>query len=304
MPQSRTSRTKTRAAALSVASNTTLVVAKTAVALATGSISILSEALHSANDLLAAIMAFFAVRASSQPPDEAHRYGHGKFESLSGTFEGLLVVGVAVMIAWKAIPALMHEHHFKANVLGMGVMTLSAVLNLIVSRYLFHVARRTHSLALEADALHLSTDVYTSAAVVGGLVIVRFTAHIDPRFNIVDPLLALAVAALIAWQAAHLIRRGLSDLVDSALPRDERGRIEQVLREHQALGLSFHELRSRRSGPARDVDLHLELPSAMTVEQAHEVCDHLEQEIRSILPGSQVLIHVEPASSGNGSKRK
>ncbi len=292
MPLSRRDKHKARAAAISVASNTTLVVAKSAVALATGSISILSEALHSTNDLLAAIMAFFAVRASGQPPDERHRYGHGKFESLSGTVEGLLVVAVAVMIAWKAIPALAHGHHFRANVLGMSVMLASAALNLVVSRYLYRVARRTHSLALEADALHLSTDVYTSLGVVAGLVLVRFTQQ-----YLIDPLLALAVAGLIAWQALHLIRRGVSDLVDGALPREERHRVERILREHQTMGFTFHELRSRRSGSSRDVDLHLELPPNMTVEQAHQVCDHLEQEIAGILPGSRVLIHVEPAGN-------
>jgi cation diffusion facilitator family transporter len=293
MPQSPASRAKVRAAVISIASNTTLVGAKAIVALLTGSISILSEALHSGNDLVAALMAFFAVRAATQPPDEIHRFGHGKFESLSGTIEGLLVVAVSVMIVWKAGPALVDGHRFQVNALGMGVMGGSAVVNLAVSRYLYRVARRTHSLALEADALHLSTDVYTSAAVVAGLAAVRVT-----HLYLIDPLLALGVAVLIAYQAAHLIRRGLSDLVDASLPRDERARIEKVLRDHQAMGFTFHELRSRRSGASRDVDLHLELPPSMTIEAAHDVCDHLEEEIGDILPGSRVLIHVEPASAG------
>jgi len=283
-------RAKARAAAFSVGSNTTLVAAKGIVGLATGSISILSEALHSAMDLLAAVMAYVAVRTSGRPPDEQHRYGHGKFESLSGTVEGLLVIGAAVLIAWKAVPALLHGHELEATPLAMGAMGGSALVNIVVSRHLYSVARRTHSLALEADALHLSTDVYSCLVVLAGLVVVRVTG-----LTLLDPLMALGVAGLIAWEAGRLIRRGLTDLVDASLPREERMRIIGILNEHRSLGLGFHELRCRPAGPYRHVDLHLELPRTMTVERAHELCDHLEQEIAEAMPGSRVLIHVEPS---------
>jgi cation diffusion facilitator family transporter len=289
---------KTGAARASVASNAALTALKLGAWLVTSSVSVLSEALHSGLDLVAAVMALLAVRRSRTPADAAHPFGHGKFESLSGLAEGALILVAVALIAWNAVERLIYHHTALLHPqIGAAVMAVSALVNVFISRLLFRVAKATDSVALEADAWHLRTDVWTSAGVLGGLgaiAIVRRTgfSHAD----IIDPLVALGVAAVIAKAAWGIVCQSWDHLVDRSLPQEEIAAIESLLREHYPQFASYHQLRTRKAGPQRYIDLHLVVPGEESVSEAHALCDHLEQELRSLLPRLEVLIHVEPAS--------
>ena len=279
-------KSKRRAAALSVASNTTLVLSKLVVGLWTGSVAVISEAIHSAMDLLAAVIALVAVSLSDRPPDADHSHGHGKIESLSGAAEALLIFGAVVFIGYEAIEKLLHGGEVKQIYLGAAVMGLSVVINIVVSWHLQRVGKRTDSEALLADAAHLRTDVYTSLGVVVGLALVHFTG-----IGWLDPAAALLVALLIVHEAWVITRRSVGVLLDVSLPEQDLRVVERII---QSTGLSFHALRSRKSGPERNIDLHLDVSPTATAEQIHATCDKIEEEIRRELPGAQVLIHPEP----------
>ncbi|MCK9276789.1 MAG: cation diffusion facilitator family transporter, partial [Methanoculleus sp.] len=260
---------KEKTARLSVASNTFLVVTKLTVGVAIGSVGIISEAIHSAIDLIAAIIAYFSVRRSAQPPDECHTFGHGKYESISGLLEAVLILVAAVLIINEAVRNLLGgEETLNVEALGFGiaVMLLSAGINLYVSSRLMAVAKKTESIALESDAWHLRTDVYTSAGVVGGLVLIRLTG-----LTILDSFVALGVAVIILKAAFDLIRRSFEDLVDRSLPPEEEARIREIINEHCSAVIGFHRLRTRRSGPNRFVDLHLVVPKTATLEEAYGI---------------------------------
>ncbi len=205
----RLTRAKTRAAALSIASNSLLILVKISVGLAMGSISVVAEGLHSMLDLMAAIIAFFGIRIASRPPDSEHPFGHGKAESVSAGIEGGLIFLAAAIIVFEAGRRIFAGVSLQLLEVGMGVMLLSAVVNIVVSRYLFRVARRTESVALEADAWHLTTDVYTSLGVMAGLVVVRLTG-----FDLLDPLIAMGVAGLIVKAAWDVTRKSWMGLLD------------------------------------------------------------------------------------------
>ncbi len=293
---------KVRVALLSVASNTLLVLLKLGVGGLTGSVSVLSEAAHSAMDLLAAIIAAAAVRKASHPPDAGHPFGHGKFENASGAVEALLIFAAGGYIIWEAVDRLLRGGELAFLETAMGVMGVSVVVNAIVSSKLLRVARETDSIALEADALHLRTDVWTSAGVLAALGAIYLSERFieDPqaklRFLALDPLVALAVAAMILRAAWDLTRRALAGLLDRPLPPEEDRVIRQVLAEHGAGFVEFHELRHRKAGSERHIDLHLVVGRQRTVGEVHALCDHLEAEIQAALPRARVLIHTEPCS--------
>ena len=283
---------KRRTARLSVVSNTGLVLLKLAVGVATGSVSIISEAVHSGIDLVAAVVAFLSVRKSSEPPDEAHTYGHGKFEDISGLFESILIFVAAGIIVYEALGRiLVGEGGLETGFLaaGMGVMALSAGVNWLVSRRLMRVAKASGSIALESDAWHLRTDVYTSVGVFLGLVLIRLTGIL-----VIDSLVALGVAVLIIKAAYDLTRRSFGDLIDQRLPDRDEERIRAIIRDHYSTYVDFHALRTRRSGPEQFIDLHMVVRGDLSVEEAHDLTDHLEADIRAEFPRASVTIHVEP----------
>lgn len=277
---------KRKAAALSVGSNTFLVLSKLVVGVMTRSVAIISEAIHSAMDLLAAIIAYVAVSLSDRPPDQEHPHGHGKIESLSGAVEALLIFAAVLIIVYEAIEKLVHGGEVKQIYLGSVVMGVSAAVNTVVSWYLQRVGRRTDSEALLADAAHLRTDVYTSAGVLLGLLLVHFT-----RLQWLDPVTAVGVALLIVREAWLITRRSVGNLLDESLPPAEQQQVEQAL---QRTGVTYHALRSRKSGSERKVDLHLNVSPSASAEEIHELCDRIEHEVALSLPGAQVLIHPEP----------
>lgn len=281
--------TKRGAAALSIASNTSLIILKLIVALAIGSVSVLSEAIHSGIDLIAAIIAFFSVGRADVPADEDHPFGHGKAESVSGLIEALLIFVAALMIVHEAWEKFNHGVELESVDLGVAVMAVSVIANFLVSRHLLKVAKQTDSIALEADARHLTTDIVTSLGVFIGLLAVRLTGLV-----VLDPLIALAVALLIIRTAFDLTMRSIYELMDKQLPEQELAVITNAINSHAEHFSEFHALRCRKSGSERHIDLHLVVARSITVKEAHALCDRLENEIESSLPRSKVTIHVEP----------
>lgn len=282
-------RTKINVAFLSVLTTGVLSVTKVAIGILVGSVSVFSEGIHSASDLLAAVMAFFSVRRCAQPPDTDHHYGHGKFESISGAVESLLILAAAIYVALIAVARLARGAEIAHQKPALIIMAISAVANWLVSARLFRVARATHSLALEADAWHLRADAYTSIGVFSALGLLATTG-----MHIWDPLAALAVAAVMIRAAWKILTEAWGQLVDTALPPEEERIIKEMLEHHRPRFVSYHQLRTRRAGPYRYVDLHLVVDKDTTVEQAHALCDHLESRIRDILPNTEVFIHIEP----------
>lgn len=278
---------KVKTAGLSIASNTLLIIMKVAVGIMSGSVSIISEAIHSAMDLVAALIAFMAVRISDVPPDVKHPYGHGKAENISGVIEALLIFGAAALIIIEAIKKLLGEEIILEKLwIGVAVMAISAIVNWFVSRKLYKTARETDSVALEADALHLKTDVYTSAGVAAGLLLILLT---DIRW--LDPAVALVVAFLIIRESWELLRRAFWPLMDSSWSKEEVGRLENRLTE---MGVTYHDLRTRKAGNYRFIDIHVEVPENESVGSAHRYCDRIEERLKTEFNHLNVTIHVEP----------
>jgi cation diffusion facilitator family transporter len=286
----------TRAARTSVFSNTSLTLIKLVAGILTGSVSVLSEALHSGLDLVAALMAFMAVRKSREPADADHNFGHGKYESMSGLAEGTLILVAVVLIVWGAVSRLTSGHtEIREPLVGVLVMGISAVVNIVVSRMLFRVSEQTNSLALEADAWHLRTDVWTSAGVLGGMAVIAVGSWLGVHeVHHIDPIVAIMVAALIARAAVDICHRSYNHLVDRSLPAADVATIQSLLKEHYPQLAGFHQLRTRQAGHERYIDLHLEVPADQSVADSHALCDHLEQDLRGLLPNAEILIHVEP----------
>lgn len=281
---------KTQAARLSVFSNATLVLFKLGVGILAGSASILSEAAHSAADLLASGIAFFSVRHSERPADASHPYGHGKIEGVAAVLEALLILVVAGLILYHAIGKLLQPTPIEYLGLGMGVMAVSAGVNWFVSAYLFRVAKETESLALEADAHHLRIDVWTSLAVFAGLTAVALTGQYA-----LDPLIAIAVALLIVRVAWDLMRESAMHLLDEGLPPAEMATLKEIL-ESDPRVLGYHKVRARRSGSQRQIDLHLLLDEGISLKEAHRTAEEVEDAIRAALGGVQIVTHIEPAT--------
>jgi cation diffusion facilitator family transporter len=287
---------KTAVAALSVGSNTVLVILKLAVGISTGAVSIVSEALHSAVDLLAAIIALLAVRISGRQADEDHPYGHGKYESISGAIEALLIFVAAAWIIYEAIHKLMKPTPLEAVGWGVLVMLISAVANTIVSARLFKVGRETDSLALQADAWHLRTDVYTSAGVMAGLTLIWGGKLLLPNTDLewLDPVAAIAVAMLIIKAAWDLTAEAVRGLLDTGLDAEEREWIPQYLRGLQPRVCGYHHLHTRKGGATRYIEMHLIVDPSLSLSEGHHVTDEVMAALRERFPNVRVTIHTEP----------
>jgi cation diffusion facilitator family transporter len=279
---------KVSIARLSIFSNTLLIILKLVVGLISGSVSIISEAIHSSMDLLAAVIAFLSVRVSDNPPDSRHPYGHGKIENISGVIEALLIFLASMWIIYEAVKKLLGEKiELESIALGSIVMLVSAIVNIIVSRKLYKVARETKSVALEADALHLKTDVYTSLGVAVGLVLIFFTG-----INWLDPVVAIMVAIFIIRESYHLLTKAFTPLLDTAWEDEEIKELEKTLK---SLEVNYHDLRTRLAGNYRFIELHIQIPENESVGNAHRYCDKIEYELTSNYKNLSVTIHVEPS---------
>jgi cation diffusion facilitator family transporter len=292
-------RTKSGAAALSIASNSLLIAIKLAAGAITGSIAILTEAVHSLIDLAASVIAFVSVRKADEPADVDHPYGHEKVESLAAAIEGMLILIGAGIIIYEATHRLAVGAQVESLGVGIAVMGFSVLANLLVSTVLSRQARAHESLALEGDAAHLRTDALTSAGVLAGLAIVQVTGIVA-----FDSITALVVAAAIVVAGLRIIRRSSGVLVDEALPDAELDRIEAAIaaaRTPEVAG--YHKLRARRAGSRRYVDLHVQYRSGTSLERAHELAHQMRDEIEADVRRAEVLIHVEPETSFRDPRR-
>jgi cation diffusion facilitator family transporter len=284
---------KTRAAALSIASNSFLIAIKLVAGIVTGSVAIITEAAHSAIDLLASLIAFFSIRKAAEPADAEHPYGHAKMENLAAAIEGMLILVGAGVIIYESIHRLVDAVELDSLGFGIAVIAFSAVANFVVSGYLYRKAELTESPALAGDAAHLRTDAWTSVGVLVGLLLVAATG-----VNELDSVTALVVAGAIVIAGVKLVTSSSRVLVDEALPADELDRVRDVIRSQEGDEvLGFHALRARRAGSRRYVDMHVQFRDGTSLERAHELAHQLQAQIRARLRGADVLIHLEPQSA-------
>jgi cation diffusion facilitator family transporter len=280
---------------LSVASNSVLVLFKVIVGVLIGSVSIISEAIHSGMDLVAAVIAMYSVKTSSVPADERHPFGHGKIENISGFVEALLIFIAAFWIIFEALKKLNSPKVMEFAEWGVAVMLFSSVVNYIISRKLFQVGKEADSIALQADAWHLRTDVYTSAGVMAGLSVIWLGHKLFPNPNIhwMDPVAALFVAVLILRAAYNLTVHSILDLLDVKLPPEEENFIRAII-SHQPVIYGFHQLKTRKAGHVRFVEFHIKVDPQMSVLDSHGITKTLKQNIRKKFTDCVITIHIEP----------
>lgn len=276
------------AAGLSIVSNSAIIVLKLIAGLVSGSISIISEAIHSMSDLLASVLTFFAVSRSCEPADKDHPFGHGKYEDMAGFLEGLLIIFAAFYIIYEAGKKLINGSSMDTqNLLGIGVMLFAVIANYFVSKYLFHVARKTDSVSLYADGEHLRTDMYSSLGVFAGLIIIKITGLV-----ILDSIIAIMVAMIILKTGVDISKTTLNNLLDGSLPPQEIEEIERIINSHN---IKYKNLKSGRVGPSRRIELTILCPPDMTVRESHNICDNVEKSIKEKLNNASVMIHTEPS---------
>jgi cation diffusion facilitator family transporter len=255
----------------------------------TGSVGLLSDAAESVANLAAALVAVWALTLAAQPPDEEHAYGHSKAEYLASGIEGMLILGAAAGIVLAAVRRLVHPEPLQRIWLGLVISLAAALINGFVALVLLRAAKRFRSITLRADAHHLLTDVWTSAGVLVGVSMVKVTG-----LQILDPLVALAVAANIVWTAARILKDTGKGVMDTALSSQERQLIRSVLSRFNTGGVAFHALRTRAAGSWRFLSVHVLVPGSWTVQRGHDLCEQVENDLREALPRSTVFTHMEP----------
>lgn len=281
---------RSRAAAVSIASNSALILLKLVAGAITGSVAIITEAIHSAIDLLASLVAFFSVRQAEEPADVNHPHGHEKFEDAAAGIEGMLILVGSGIIVYAAINRLLNGGQVEKLGAGIAIIAFTTVVNLVVSRWLRRQASHHDSPALAGDAAHLRTDAWTSLGVLVGLAVVQATGE-----DWIDPVIALVIAVAIVVTGVRVLSRSWRELVDEALPADELGEIRRTIEGFGGRGVAgYHKLRTRRAGPRRYVDVHVQFVTGTSLEQAHGVAHLLQDAIRETLPRADVLIHLEP----------
>ncbi len=256
----------------------------------TGSVGLLSDALESIVNLVAAVAALAALTLAAKPPDPGHSFGYSKAEYFSSALEGLLILLAAVSIIIAAIPRLLHPQAIEQVGWGLLISLVAAAINGGTAWLLLRAGRRLRSITLKADAHHLLTDVWTSAGVLVGLVAVQLTGWL-----ILDPLIAIAVAVNIIWAGFRLLQETGAGLLDAALPTADLEAIDQVLQKYQTDGIQFHALRTRMAGARHFVSFHVLVPGKWTVQRGHDLCEQIELEIGQVLPGTHTITHLEPA---------
>jgi cation diffusion facilitator family transporter len=283
--------TPSGAARLALFTVSGLFIVKVVVGVVTGSISIWAQAVDSSLDIFAIVITFLTVGFSAKPADKEHPFGHGKAEDIAAGTQTVFLFVAASLIIYSAIRRIIYGATIELTEAGIAVMLVSMIVSILLSRHLFRVARATGSVALEANATNITGDIYSTAGVFVGLVVVRFT-----KLTIIDPILALLVSILILRATYRVGRMALEGLIDVRLPRQEEEQIASAIKEHTSQLVGFHEMRTRKAGSQRFIDLHLMLPKNVSLEEAHKMCDHLEEDIKNRLPNSSVTIHVEPCN--------
>ena len=281
--------TRKGAARLALGTVIVLIAVKATVAALTGSISISAQATDSFLDLVAVVITLFAIRIAAMPADEEHPFGHGKAEGIAASTQAVLIVAAAGLIIYSAIRRIMDGATVEMTEAGIGVMLFSTVVSILLARHLSRVSRATGSLALEASARNITADIYSAAGVLLAMVVIRLTG-----LAIVDPVIGIGVALLILKSAYDVARKSVGELADVRLPEEDERVLTATIIEHRGQLSSFHAIRSRKAGDQRFIDLHLVMPRDASLEEAHDMCDHLEQDIKTRLPSASVTIHCEP----------
>ena len=278
-------------AALSITSNIVLTVLKIIVGVISGSISIISEAIHSVSDFVASILTFLSVIKSSEPADDDHPYGHGKYEDMAGFIEGLLIIFAAAFIVYKSFKKIILGSSLETeSYLGIIVMLVAVILNIIVSSLLFKVARESNSVSLYADGEHLRTDVYSSLGVLVGLILIKVTGY-----SILDPIIAIFVAAFIYIAGFSISKRALFRLLDYSLPKEDIESIKGIINSFaDKVKLKENSIKARQVGPSKDIDLILQFPENTTICDCHKICDDIEKKIQNMYINCSISIHAEP----------
>lgn len=283
---------KKLATTISIFSNCMLIAMKIIAGVISGSIGIISEAIHSFSDLLASFIAYISVIKSAQPADEDHSYGHGKYEDLSGFIEGWLIIFAALYIAYEAVKKIVFNANAEISVdLGIYVMAISAIINCFISWYLFHVAKKTGSIAVYADAEHLRTDILSSAGVCFGLILIKIT-----NIHILDPIIALVVATIILVAGLRICNQAKNNLVDKSLSEEEVEKIEEIIDSFIDGSdlIAIKHLRTRKSGIKKNIELVIIANKNLTIENSHKLCDKIEHRLSETIGNTEVSIHLEP----------
>jgi cation diffusion facilitator family transporter len=281
--------TRSSAAKISLGAVIGLIAFKVVVGVIMGSISVLAQAADSFLDLFAITVTFLAIVVATRPADEEHPFGHGKVENIAAVVQAVLIFIAGGLIVYSAIRRIITGTALEMTEAGIGVMLVSIVVSVFLSRYLLRVSRATDSVALEANARNIAADVYSAAGVLVGLVVIRFTG-----WAVLDPIIALLVSLVIFKSAYDVLRKSFGGLLDVRLPETEENVIREAIIEHVGELVDYHKLRTRKAGSQRYVDLHLVMPRNVSLEDAHRMCDHLEQDIKNKLKQASVTIHVEP----------
>ena len=283
---------KNSAARLSILAAAFLIIIKTITGFLTGSISVWASLLDSAMDIFASVVNFFAVRAASRPADEDHTYGHGKAESLAGLFQALVITASGIFLIYEAIQRIRQPHEITSEWLGIGTMVIAIIVSLALVARLRKVARKTESPALASDAVHYASDIYTNGSALVALVIIYFTG-----WKIVDPIISIAISLYILWSAFTVGREAVDILMDRRLPLEIDEQVGEIVSRYKDQGVfGFHDLRTRRSGSLKFIDLHLDVERRLTFEQAHAVSVRVLREIEAVISRSRVSIHTDPAT--------
>ena len=285
----RTAASRTKALVEPLISNTILVIVKLAVWAVSGSVSVLSEAVHSATDVFITGAQLLTVRMAARPADENHAYGHGKFENVSAAVEALFIAAVAALVVWQAIAKLRTPGPPAHLDLGIAVMLGSSIITFFVWRRIRAAAAAEQSPALAAEATQLQADIWTALGVAGGLIVIRFTG-----LSIIDPIVSLLIAGLIVRAAYAVAMHAVTDLTDVRLPPALEAEIRSIIDEHSDLFVGYHKLRTRRSGAGEFIDFHLQMKSDKPLKLAHDQSDIIVVAIKRRLPHAHVLIHLEP----------
>jgi cation diffusion facilitator family transporter len=278
----------TRFAWLSIAAAVTTIAMKTVAWWLTGSVGLLSDAAESVVNLVAAVMTLLMLIVAARPPDDEHAWGHAKAEYFASAVEGLLILVAAVAIAWTAVNRLLHPRAIEALGFGLVISTGASLVNLGVARVLFRAGKAHGSIALEADAHHLLTDVWTSAGVLAGIGLVALTG-----WQRLDPIVALLVAANIVWTGVQLIRRSTLGLLDTAISGEEQRALQAILDAYGARGAAFHAVRTRQAASRRFITMHVLVPGEWTVRRGHDLVEEIEGSIRAAIPAANVMTHLE-----------
>ena len=286
-----TNQKKKLVAGLSITSNIILSILKIITGVLSGSLSIISEAIHSLSDFFASLLTFFSVIKSSQPADNDHPYGHGKYEDMAGFIEGILIIFASFFIIYEASKKIIFGINLDSeNILGITVMFIAVILNIIVSSLLFKVAKETNSISLYADGEHLRTDIYSSLGVLIGLIIIKISGH-----SILDPIIAILVAVIIFRAGYTISKKACSNLLDHSLPDENINKIKEIIQQYASnAALKPNSLKARQVGPTKDIDMILQFMENTSICECHEICEKIERQILILYPNCSISIHSEP----------